>query len=870
MIVERIAIQEFQQFAGRLEIAGLQPGLNIFSGGNEEGKSSIARAVRTVFIERHKVSTLKELRPRAKPSGNPLIEVDFTLGADSYALKKQFFKPRCELTGAGKSYREDEAEDFLAELMGFSYSAKGASRPEHAGVPGLLWVEQGTVQAVKGAAGNAASYLRDALAQLAGGSNAGGEDAVIAEVQRELFLLVTDKQRRPTGVMLEAINALNALTAQRTELLRQQEQYNADVAALAKAQETCDRLSQEKPWDAFERQIAEADSRVKAVAGMEQRIAQTQELMRSTSAELALLLEQETTAAREEASVVQQREAVVVADRALREAEVALGAAQRELQDAQTAKTRANAARDLANVAAVRERFIVEAGLHESRAQQLLDTVVAVDDLEHEIWTLKASTTPQDEQALEQLREAVAELAEVAALEKTGFSQVSYRLQTMVEEGGVPLAGTGVMPVDEARVFDIPQVGQLVVTPAIDQATLAANRVKAEKSCAAALAKLGVESLESVQAREAARAVALTRIAVLEKMVAFLAPEGREALSDAQSQAAGRLAETHRQIEALPDTSIAVSLEEASKLAAEAGDREADAGAKLTKAGQNRMTKAATAESLLAALREAEARLQAPEYVARRHARAETIVEKRAAVTGLAGQIDTVRREMETAKASELTAEIARLKTAAQASRASLRDAESQTITLRARLETVGASGLEERIAQVGAAVEQGERRVTELRLRADALTLLEKSLVDERDRAVEALRAPLTSRLTHYLKFLFGDSSLSLTEDLRPVALTRAQQVDELEGLSFGTQEQLGILVRLAYADLLKDAGRPTLVLLDDIAVFADPGRLEALKAAIRDAATRHQILLFTCKPQDWNDMGVDARSVEALKKAA
>ena len=45
MKLQSIAIEEFKQFTGRLFIDDLQPGLNLFVGPNEAGKSTIARLV---------------------------------------------------------------------------------------------------------------------------------------------------------------------------------------------------------------------------------------------------------------------------------------------------------------------------------------------------------------------------------------------------------------------------------------------------------------------------------------------------------------------------------------------------------------------------------------------------------------------------------------------------------------------------------------------------------------------------------------------------------------------------------------------------------------------------------------------------------
>jgi uncharacterized protein YhaN len=148
---------------------------------------------------------------------------------------------------------------------------------------------------------------------------------------------------------------------------------------------------------------------------------------------------------------------------------------------------------------------------------------------------------------------------------------------------------------------------------------------------------------------------------------------------------------------------------------------------------------------------------------------------------------------------------------------------------------------------------------------------MLEGVLVEERDAVTNELQAPLTSRLTHYVKRLFPHARLNLAEDLGPVALTRtATRPDALENLSWGTREQLGIFSRLAYADMLKEAGRPTLLMLDDAAVHTDSFRRNILKKALLEAAERHQILFFTCHPEAWDDLGVPMRAVEDLRAAA
>jgi uncharacterized protein YhaN len=75
-----------------------------------------------------------------------------------------------------------------------------------------------------------------------------------------------------------------------------------------------------------------------------------------------------------------------------------------------------------------------------------------------------------------------------------------------------------------------------------------------------------------------------------------------------------------------------------------------------------------------------------------------------------------------------------------------------------------------------------------------------------------------------------------------------------------------MGVVARLAYADLLKEAGKPTLLILDDALVHTDRNRLDQMKRVLYDAASRHQILVFSCHPQAWQDLGVAARELSQV----
>jgi hypothetical protein len=189
-------------------------------------------------------------------------------------------------------------------------------------------------------------------------------------------------------------------------------------------------------------------------------------------------------------------------------------------------------------------------------------------------------------------------------------------------------------------------------------------------------------------------------------------------------------------------------------------------------------------------------------------------------------------------------------------------------LLLQNTLELAGAQGLEEQQQEVSGDLHRAQKRNSELALRAAALELLCKKLEAKRNATLQRLQAPLLQRLKHYLQLLFPGSSMELDAGLAPQKLVRRlasgqTEVGNVDALSFGAREQLHLISRFAYADLLAAAGKPTLLILDDALVHSDDSRLAQMKRVIFDSAQRHQVLLFTCHPNVWRDVGVSVRSI-------
>jgi uncharacterized protein YhaN len=72
-----------------------------------------------------------------------------------------------------------------------------------------------------------------------------------------------------------------------------------------------------------------------------------------------------------------------------------------------------------------------------------------------------------------------------------------------------------------------------------------------------------------------------------------------------------------------------------------------------------------------------------------------------------------------------------------------------------------------------------------------------------------------------------------------------------EADRLSYGTAEQVYLLLRLALADHVTRPGESCPLLLDDVTVHADAARTEAILELLLEAGAARQVVLFTQQEQ-------------------
>lgn len=98
----------------------------------------------------------------------------------------------------------------------------------------------------------------------------------------------------------------------------------------------------------------------------------------------------------------------------------------------------------------------------------------------------------------------------------------------------------------------------------------------------------------------------------------------------------------------------------------------------------------------------------------------------------------------------------------------------------------------------------------------------------------------------------------MELGDDFKITGIKRQGPApEEFDRLSYGTQEQIAVLVRLAMGAMLGERGQPVPIILDDALVFSDDDRIEQMFDALTRAGQKQQVIVLTCRTRAFAAIG-------------
>lgn len=179
-----------------------------------------------------------------------------------------------------------------------------------------------------------------------------------------------------------------------------------------------------------------------------------------------------------------------------------------------------------------------------------------------------------------------------------------------------------------------------------------------------------------------------------------------------------------------------------------------------------------------------------------------------------------------------------------------LADRSRELSRLQGALEQVGGGVAVEREKGALEALRFAREREEDLELEYSAWRLLTETLREaENEESMHlgrALMEPVSAKFEDLTKGRYG--KIGLDPDLKTTGIAAAGDHREVEALSQGLKEQLATIFRLSVAQHLE-----SMIVLDDHLTHTDPDRLSWFRDVLRQSAEEIQIIVLTCRPQDY-----------------
>ena len=836
MLIRRIAVENFRKLRAPVEINDLQPSLNVIIGDNEEGKSTLLKAVQAALFDKHNLTgqAIRDMLPFGSIV-QPRVEVDFQLGEDRYSLRKGFKQsPFAELENSGRSWENAAAEDKLREILGFTPPRQGPAKGENRGLSGLLWIEQDSAHKpliLNKDAKTALDQVIESEVEAVIGGNEGPNllDAIRSEFEN-YYTPITEREK---SILTEKRRLAESLERKIESLKQEKGQYDGKLNDLEKIRKILPKAQED--FDKAQREVSAIRARVDKIEGIEQKVNVAQGTLETANAQLEIARERLQSRrdkmdglAKQERDAKERDKKFSELNERHKEAKHQLDQARGKLRKTQLVckKAKFELAKGIATMIAKNRKAV----------QKILIKKEDVDRLSE--WEIDLNIQ----------RAKLEAMATAIVFLPSGDQAVAANGEQLVVDEP--------RRITEKTLFRLEGFGKLEVTPGGDEEDLHRCRSSVnvlDRRLQDGLASLGYSSIEAAKEEYSRKEELLGKIRNDDAKLSGLAPNGLEGIRSDIDRLQRELPSTADTMEPVLPVEEAERMQRSAQAELDGLDGNfSDIQSKLDNEQgaiqQQRANIARLAEDL------EEDRLEvSDEQLGERFKEADKARNKRqeklkrlnAKLEGL--NPSSTREKMNREKQSRIRLE------------RSFNATEEKKRELEAELKGLGTKGLGEQINEKRRELEETRRVLKRRELDASAWKLLLHTLLQ----AQQEERAPLTPLmkcLAPYIEVVFPNAELHLEESSLEIdKLDRAQSVEPepFDSLSIGTREQIAVLVRLAMADMLLEQGKPVMLILDDPLVNSDDGRFEGMARALRKAAKRLQILILTCHEDRYQSIG-------------
>ncbi|MFA5786493.1 MAG: AAA family ATPase [Actinomycetota bacterium] len=902
MILRSITLEGWRCFIERVRVGPFSDSLNVLHAPNATGKSTLFDALLRGLLDSHRVAgrDVEAKRPWGRDLA-PKVTVEFAHGGKDYRLTKVFLdspssKLECAEDGRFVPLAEgDHADERARAILTRNPPGRGLARPDNWGLAQVLWAPQGDVS-LPALSGDVVADIRSLLGAQVSATAAGPIERLIEEAYLKEFTptgrprsgreasevgRLRERLLEATGWKREALEALGAfenaarrvedLRSCRSQALRDQAEITTALGQASVRAETyralvADKARRLEQVGKAAAQHSELRSRVEAIKAAQHELAQANEELGRLRESLPLKLREQQERAK------------------------GSGRTKAELEDVRRGRESVDQAGRECDLA----RRYVDAL---RQASELDERLRRVREAEGELATRKEERSrlvAPDEKELRAIRKALRNRDDA----KTRLEASLVTLEVVCESEGSLVVIEGEEPGSHALSPGRPSVvrGSPVVVDLPGVARIRAQgpagsieEIRRERDLGAKRAKdltagFGTDNLDQLESlAEKARgldariAQAATQIETL--LSGDLAEDVEQQLARLATITAEILTERPAWKEEPPSVEALSAAEQAMVRSfqdrIDVAEAARDAAVVAQNAAEVQMAKVSTSlETLETAARSLRSKL------------ADLASDGKTDETraGELGQIalswDAARAALQdiegkiAALGEDPGEEAAKLQSQLEAIRQEATRAFGEEKTEEGKLAELSARGPYSALALAEEEAALIEDSLGREELRVAAIRLLRDTLAGCRAQALAGVVEPVESAVARTLQRIAGRrlGRVRLGDALEPAQVIPAsiEMGVPVENVSGGEQEQLHLATRLALAEVLAKDERQ-LVVLDDVLLATDTGRMARVLRVLEDAAQRLQVLILTCHPERYRALeGANFVDLEAAVRGA
>ena len=869
MRLHRVQLRNYRG-VGKSDVSFSQNGVTIVEGPNEVGKTAISEGLQLAIDlpDSSQHARVKAVQPVGRDEG-PEVEISLSSGGYELVYRKRWLRqPRTTLEVKAprpESLTGREAHDRLKEILAETLDEQ-------------LWralrIEQGTELMLPNFG---LPSMGKALDRAAGGDLATDrEETLWTRISEEY-----DRHWTPTGMMKTgrrtSEQGVQEARDRVAELAKQLQDIESDAALMNRLMEEAARLSETiEEYEVREREIEQRSNAIDRLRSEVERldaIHSASEAVRDSAANRwqrrEMLIANLDTSTKELAALQDEATAAVPGlEAAIRRREEAGAALKGAAVAAREVRERLNRAisdrdhlRQLIEVEQLKERHDRYLAAEETlrQAEEYLESARVDDDMAKEI----------EEAYIEEERAKSAAGSAAVSVELTALRGITVEMGD--ETVALAVSEINNTLVEDEAVLTIPDVAQIRVSAGPESRGLAEQRRKTQETYRLLCEGVGVgdvtEARRAAQERQDAQRNKEEALNAIERELRDLTPDvllGKaKNLTERVASYPGERSE---------NTPLPLDLDEAQRIEREVSDLVKDCDAKL----HDCEVASHNAEADLNGARIDEAGRTAKIEVAsgsRRDSANQLALDREVqtdealiAAVAVAQEKEAGDREAldeATAQFSDADPDTvaALLDNARQATKRAIdglqanRDHQNR---LRSSLDLRGEQGLQTAYDQADSELNHAQRDHERRETRAEAARLLRETFAKHRHQAHQRYIEPFKERIEQFGRIVFGSTfGVELDGDLQVVRRTVDGTILDIDQLSTGAREQLGVISRLACATIVspEDGGAP--VMIDDALGWSDPQRLQGMGAAIAAAGNQCQVVVLTCTPGRYSHVG-------------